>query len=184
MLAFVLHFYSGQPLQNLSGVDTAVRVRSTPPIARPAMNWHRELVFRITPKSGPLRPLETLLDASRAMMQDLSSGDRRKPFWRDAGWAVVEAVDRDSYASVARATECLVTALDAEGWMMAKRPNEVSVRACLDALASELRACVVPLKTAKPRTILRLIHGTSAGEPGIAVRAIRPVIPPLNRVAS
>ena len=128
--------------------------------------------------------MDTLLDASRAMMQDLAAGDRRKPFWRAAGWAIIEAVDRDSYAAATRATECLVTALDAEGWMTAKRPNEGSVRACLDALALELRTCVVPLKAARSGTILRLIHGTSAGQPGIAARATKPVLLPSKRVAA
>jgi hypothetical protein len=35
------------------------------------MHWTKQLAYTITPKSGPMRRMETLLDANRALSNDL-----------------------------------------------------------------------------------------------------------------
>ena len=38
------------------------------------MHWTKELTYTITPKSGPLRRMETLLDANRALSAESTKG--------------------------------------------------------------------------------------------------------------
>ena len=41
------------------------------------MHWEKRLAYTITPKSGPMRRMETLLDANRALSTDLPRGSLR-----------------------------------------------------------------------------------------------------------
>jgi hypothetical protein len=45
------------------------------------MHWQNERSYTITPKSGPMRRMETLLDANRARVQDLPPGSFKNPPW-------------------------------------------------------------------------------------------------------
>ena len=36
-----------------------------------AMHWEKRLAYTINPKSGPMRSMETLLDANRGLSRDL-----------------------------------------------------------------------------------------------------------------
>lgn len=84
---------------------------------------HRiELPFFITPKSGPVRPLRTLLDASRALTDDLPHGVRRRPHWRRAGWLIVRAIETGEERDLRDVAEALLRAIDREGWMERDRP--------------------------------------------------------------
>ena len=81
------------------------------------MHWDKDLAFLITPKSGPMRAMKTLLDANRAVSYDLPTGWLRRMHWRRAGWRLIEAADSGAPADIRMATELLVEALDHEGWM-------------------------------------------------------------------
>lgn len=49
------------------------------------LHWQKPLGFQITPKSGPMRSMETLLDANQALLHDLPSGYLRRAHWLAAG---------------------------------------------------------------------------------------------------
>jgi hypothetical protein len=87
------------------------------------MHWDKKLTYTITPKSGPMRSMETLLDANHALSQDLPTGHLRRRHWLDAGKLLVEAAETGSTPIIREATERLLSALEAEGWMTrAPRP--------------------------------------------------------------
>jgi hypothetical protein len=83
------------------------------------VNYRRELSFPITPKSGPLPPLVTLMDGSRAITAFLPRDLMRQSHWLRAGWAVRNAASAqdDQDELIRAATESLVQAIEAEGWM-------------------------------------------------------------------
>ena len=81
------------------------------------MSTSSHLLFSIVPQSGPVRGLETLQDARRALLQDLPQGAIRKPHWRKAGWALVRAEKSGDPKDIVTATEALRTALEQEGWL-------------------------------------------------------------------
>ena len=83
------------------------------------MHWDKQLAYRISPKSGPLRAMETLLDANHALSHDLPPGALSRDHWRAAGWRVVNAARTGDHLEVVMATELIVTALVYEGWMTA-----------------------------------------------------------------
>ena len=89
------------------------------------MHWEKQLAYRISPKSGPLRVMETLLDANRAMIYDLPTGLLGREHWRAAGWRLVQAAQTGGDLEIALATELLVTALVYEGWMTSIRQTGV-----------------------------------------------------------
>jgi hypothetical protein len=76
-----------------------------------------ELAYFITPKSGPMRPLQTLRDASSALLDDISSTCRRQPHWLHAGRLVLVASETGALDDVHAATDALLDALITEGWM-------------------------------------------------------------------
>lgn len=86
------------------------------------MNWNAELAYFVTPKSGPMRPMRTLIDANRALLDDLPFGCRRRPHWAAFGRLLLIAADTASIIDVRLATDALVRALEAEGWMTRARP--------------------------------------------------------------
>jgi hypothetical protein len=81
------------------------------------MHWNKELAYYITPKSGPMRSMEKLIDANHALSQDLPSGYLKRPHWVDAAYSVVQAAETGQECDVHAATEELVRAIEQEGWM-------------------------------------------------------------------
>src|SRR3954471_14878744 len=85
------------------------------------MYWTKELAYTITPKSGPMRGMETLIDANHALSQDLPLAYLRRRHWLDAGTLVVQAAETGAEEDVQIATEVLVRAIEQEGWMSRAR---------------------------------------------------------------
>jgi hypothetical protein len=68
--------------------------------------------------------MQTLLDANRAMSKDLPFGYLRRRHWLTAGEAVVNAAETGTEKDIKIATDGLLNALEAEGWMTrAPRPD-------------------------------------------------------------
>ena len=61
------------------------------------MNWNVELAYFITPKAGPMRPMQTLLDANRAMLDDVPTRLRRQAHWIRAGKHLLAATERGTH---------------------------------------------------------------------------------------
>jgi hypothetical protein len=61
--------------------------------------------------------MRTLQDASRALLDDLSTRVRMRLHWRDAGWAIAAAIDTPDPVLIRIATDRLFRAVEAEGWM-------------------------------------------------------------------
>jgi len=102
------------------------------------------------------------------MMQDLTPGDRKKLLWREAGWAIIAAVDRGGATAVSKATECLIAALDSEGWMTPQRTlaDQNPLQACLAALSADLSVCIAAAGKPKPRPVLRMVESSRRPSPG------------------
>ena len=81
------------------------------------MHWGQELAYTITPKSGPMRKMETLLDANRALSSDLPRAYLHRQHWLDAGNTLVAAAETGHPEAVREATEKLLAAINAERWM-------------------------------------------------------------------
>jgi hypothetical protein len=81
------------------------------------MHWDKELAYTIMPKSGPMRGMETLIDANHALSKDLPLAFLRRRHWLDAGNRVVQAATTGADEDVQLATEELVRAIEQEGWM-------------------------------------------------------------------
>jgi hypothetical protein len=81
------------------------------------MHWTEQLAYTITPKSGPLRGMETLLDANRAISEDLPRGFSKRHHWFSAGMLLVRASITGSGADIQKATDAVLMALENEGWM-------------------------------------------------------------------
>jgi hypothetical protein len=86
-----------------------------------AMDWTKELAYTITPKSGPMRSMETLLDANRSISEDLPGGVRKRHQWLNAGLLLVRASETGVDADIQRATDALLNAVEREGWMSRAR---------------------------------------------------------------
>ena len=82
-----------------------------------ALNWSKQLAYTITPKSGPMRRMETLLDANRCLTTDLPQGFLKRDHWLAAGKLLVHASETGAEKDVKMATEELVKAIEREGWM-------------------------------------------------------------------
>jgi hypothetical protein len=143
------------------------------------MFWTMELAFRITPKSGPVRAMNTLLDASRAITQDLPIGHIKRQHWRDAGWAVFKAGDSGGSPDIRTATELLVQAMTSEGWMHrdARSFRAERLQEYLNAMETPLRHCMaVPVSRGRPK--LTVIAGsrapiTATGESTVTTESLR-----------
>ena len=85
------------------------------------MHWEKRLAYTITPKSGPMRSMETLLDANHGLSKDLPMGYLRRKHWMEAGKTLVEAAETGANPIIREATEKLLAAIEAEGWM-SRRP--------------------------------------------------------------
>jgi hypothetical protein len=107
------------------------------------MFWGCDLAFPITPKSGPLRAIGTLLDARRTMTRDLPAGYLKRPL--ATSWlGMMKAVDSGQAEDIKRATELLVCAFEHEGWLQ-RSPKDLAVarlQILLRAMEYPLRACM------------------------------------------
>jgi len=83
----------------------------------PPLYWDKPLTYEITPKSGPLRRLTTLADVRSAMVHDMTAEARKQPHWLRAGLLLVAASESGTAADIRTATDALIEALDAEGWL-------------------------------------------------------------------
>ena len=83
--------------------------------------WHMDLAYKIAPKSGPLRVMETLLDANQALLNDLPQGSLRQPHWRAAAQRLARASETGEQADIQDTTAALLRAIEQEGWMT-RRP--------------------------------------------------------------
>ncbi len=94
--------------------------------ALPPLHWERSLTYEIQPKSGPLRGrLTTLADVRSAMIHDLPPGATKRPHWLRAGMLIVQASESGFASDIRIATDALIEALDAEGWLsLPPRPPE------------------------------------------------------------
>ena len=86
-----------------------------------ALNWSKQLAYTITPKSGPMRRMETMLDANHALTNDLPEGFLKRDHWLAAGKLLVQASETGAEKDVKQATEELVKAIEREGWMSRAR---------------------------------------------------------------
>ena len=79
--------------------------------------WDQPLTFVITPKSGPLQQMSSLLDANRALTGNLPHGFLKRPHWLKAGHALMTAAETGELRDIDRAFETIVIALNEEGWL-------------------------------------------------------------------
>jgi len=79
--------------------------------------WDKPLPFVIAPKSGPLPQMASLLDANRALIGNLPEGYLKRPHWLMAGQALVTAAETGELKDIQLAFECIVDALNEEGWL-------------------------------------------------------------------
>ncbi len=79
--------------------------------------WDKPLTYVITPKSGPLRKMVSLLDANRALIEELPKGYLKRAHWLRAGKALVTAAETGKSRDIECAFEAIVAALDGEGWL-------------------------------------------------------------------
>jgi hypothetical protein len=85
------------------------------------LHWHKDLAYKIAPKSGPMRVMETLLDANQALLNDLPKGSLRQPHWRAAAQLLARASETGEQADIQDTTAALLRAIEQEGWMT-RRP--------------------------------------------------------------
>ena len=78
--------------------------------------WDEPLTCVITPKSGPLPQMYSLLDANRALTGNLPHGFLKRRHWLKAGQALMTAAETGASSDIDRAFETIVIALDEEGW--------------------------------------------------------------------
>ena len=81
------------------------------------LHWHMDLAYKIAPKSGPMRVMETLLDANQALLNDLPKGSLRQPHWRAAAQRLACASETGKQADIQDTTAGLLRAIEQEGWM-------------------------------------------------------------------
>jgi hypothetical protein len=81
------------------------------------MHWNKELTYWITPKSGPMRGMTTLIDANHALSRDLPSGYLKLVHWVDVANLLVQAAESGRDEDVRIATDELLRAVEQEGWM-------------------------------------------------------------------
>jgi len=81
------------------------------------MFWNKELTYWITPKSGPMRGMATLIDVNHALSRDLPSGYLKRVHWVDVANLLVQAAESGRDEDVRIATDELLRAVEQEGWM-------------------------------------------------------------------
>src|SRR5689334_22923784 len=86
--------------------------------------WDTPLPYIVTPKSGPMRSMSTLVDVSRALTTDLPRGSLKEPCWRDLATLVLLASQSGLRRDIEAVTSELIFALTKAGWM--ERPHRGS----------------------------------------------------------
>jgi hypothetical protein len=81
------------------------------------MNWSLSLTYFISPRSGPMRRMETLLDANRALSKDLGFKFLKEPQWSHVGQLLLKAAETEAADDIRAATEAIYSAIEREGWM-------------------------------------------------------------------
>jgi hypothetical protein len=85
------------------------------------MDWNVELTYLVTPKSGPMRAMQTLRDLNYAFLDDLTAHCSHRGHWYAVGRLLVKAATSRARLDVMLVTEALMMALETEGWMTAQR---------------------------------------------------------------
>jgi hypothetical protein len=88
------------------------------------MHWNAELAYSIVPERGPVRPLTTLLDANRAILDDVPSKRGREKHWMQAKQLLLIAAETGIEEDVRSATDALFNALAVEGWITWRRDRQ------------------------------------------------------------
>ena len=112
------------------------------------MHWHKELAYTITLKSGPMRRMETLLDANRAFVQDLPRALFKKPDWLRVGKLLVLGAETGRPMDIREATEELLEIIDRHGWMVTNIPACTACTPGADGLSP--RAGFSPIECDRP----------------------------------
>jgi hypothetical protein len=86
------------------------------------LHWHDQLAYTISPKSGPLRRMETLLDANQALLNDLPKGFLQQPRWRDVARCLVRASETGAEPDIREVADAILDAVEREGWMTRDGP--------------------------------------------------------------
>jgi len=81
--------------------------------------WLDPLPFPILPKSGPMRPMQTISQMNRALTKDLPFRLLCQPYWQHAARLVVHSATTGLADDIQSACDAVVEALDREGWMTA-----------------------------------------------------------------
>ena len=92
------------------------------------MHWSKHLTYTITPKSGPMRSMESLIDANRAISEDLPKGFLKRYHWLAAGKLLVHASETGRDADIKRATDEVLNAVQREGWMNRDASTSILLR--------------------------------------------------------
>lgn len=136
------------------------------------MSWNTELAYFVTPKSGPMRAMRTLVDVNRALLDDLPFVSRLRPHWAAVARLLLIASDTGSTIDVRLATDALVRALETEGWMT--RARGPVVPSSPDAATSP--AVVVPVSSSRPfaaETMTAAVPARGAAPMAIGVEVCR-----------
>lgn len=83
----------------------------------PSHFWNAPLLYTVTPKSGPMRAMTTLLDLNRSLNEDLPRGSLKIPRWRNLAVLLVRASETGARDDIEAVTAELVFTLSQEGWM-------------------------------------------------------------------
>jgi hypothetical protein len=123
--------------------------------------WDQPLTFMITPKSGPLPQMSSLIDANRALTGNLPNGFLKRPHWLRAGQALVSAAETGKAADIEVAFESIVIALDEEGWLAREIPSAPP----LSASSSDLGMRDMGDIEWRKRSYRHVRHATDFGKP-------------------
>jgi hypothetical protein len=87
-------------------------------------HWDESFNYVITPKSGPLPQMVSLFDAREALLHKLPKKHFRRAHWLRAARGLAMAAETGLSRDIEIAFECIVAALDEEGWMTrSSRPS-------------------------------------------------------------
>ena len=79
--------------------------------------WDGSFNYLITPKSGPLPQMASLVDAREALLHKLPKEHFGRAHWLRAAKGLTIAAETALSRDIEIAFECIVAALDEEGWM-------------------------------------------------------------------